>query len=236
MPLPERKGTPCDRSYWGLLLRNRSPEFQAAVTAPDDTGANETCKRAKCLINIDDVVMLAAGERTAQSGGRRMRFRSRFAIVAITAALTAGMLAVVGVAVPVSAAARTQVTPSAADPHEFQSVGNDGEYITGDTHGGDLYLSDGGTSYDLYSKGGNTFAISAGGYCWNAVPEATAPVEEDSCQSSDTNEWFTFVFGEGNDNILIQQYSSGLFVTAVDGKIDLDDLGGPADNQTWIEH
>jgi hypothetical protein len=173
------------------------------------------------------------GERTAPSGERRTRFRSRFAIVAITAALTAGMLTALGVAVPVSAATRIQATPSAADPHKFQSV-NLGLYITGATHGGQLYLSGGGTSYTLYSKGGNTHALSANNLCWNAAPEANMPVVMSSCIGSDHNEWFVTIYGEGTNHIALQQASSGLYVSIIDGAIFLEPAG--IGYQTWIEH
>jgi hypothetical protein len=162
-----------------------------------------------------------------------MRLRSRLAIVAITAALTAGMLTALGVAVPVSAATRAQVTPSTSDPKVFESEGNDGEFINGDTHGGDLYLSLNITAYTLINKGGGWYEISAGGYCWNSVPTVTSPVGEDSCQPTDKNEWFEFIPSSGIYDVILQ-YSSELYITAVDGKIDIDNGGGPQDNYEWL--
>jgi hypothetical protein len=143
------------------------------------------------------------------------------------------MLTALGVAVPVSAATRTQVTPSAVDPHKFQSV-NLGLYIAGATHGGQLLLSGGGTSYTLYSKGGNVHALSANNLCWNAVPAANTPVVMDSCIGNDHNEWFTTIYGAGTNHIALQQVSSGLYVSIIDGAIFLEPAG--IGYQTWIEH
>jgi hypothetical protein len=167
-----------------------------------------------------------------------MRLRSRLAIVTITAALTAGMLTAVGVAVPVSAAARAQVTPRFSCPCEFESVGNAGDYITGDTHGEDLHLST-GTVYYKHTVSGSWVTIygNAANLCWNAVPKATSPVGIDSCQNTDTNEWW-YIFPcdcYGGAYYIVQE-ASGDYVTAVDGKIDLDLIGGPQGNQVWYEY
>jgi hypothetical protein len=128
------------------------------------------------------------------------------------------------------AAARTQVTPKPLDPYTFESA-DGGGFITGDTHGGDLYLG-AGTVYTRHPKPGSYYALSASKYCWNAIPKATTPVGMDSCPSNDTNEWFKFVDYNGFTGIV--QKSSGLYVTAVDGKIDLDPKGGRPDDQEWI--
>jgi hypothetical protein len=160
-----------------------------------------------------------------------MQLRSRLATVAITTALTAGMLTGLGVAVPASAAvARTQVKP-AVDPAFFESAGTN-EYITGDTHGSNLFLG-AGNAYNMYSKGGSTYALAAGGYCWNAYPASGRPVGEDSCPPNDTNEWFTLYPGEGTQDYTIQQYSSGLWVSAIGSGIYLEPSG--VGNQVWIK-
>jgi hypothetical protein len=164
-----------------------------------------------------------------------MQIRSRLATITITAALAAGILTALGAAVPASAAARAQLTPNTSDPYTFQSVGNGEDYINGDAHGEDLYLAAGYTLYELYPKGNGWYAISPGpGLCWNALPKATSPVGIDSCQSTDHNEWFGFY--DSNGYCAIRQDSSSLWITAVDYKVDLDAIGGPAANQEWFEN
>jgi hypothetical protein len=166
-----------------------------------------------------------------------MRLRSRLAIVTITAALTAGMLTALGVAVPVSAAARAQVTPRTYEPYEFESVGNLNDYITGDTHGEDLHLSTGTAYYTENTYWVEIRANSAGTLCWNAVPKATSPVGIDSCQGTDQNElWYVDYCHCAADYYILVQEATGDYATAVDGKIDLDTGGGPPGNYEWYEY
>jgi hypothetical protein len=161
-----------------------------------------------------------------------MQIRSRLATLTITAALAAGMLTALGMAVPASAAARAQVTLSTSDPDIFGSVGNYEEFIQGDTHGGDLYLGSlVGTLYTPISEGNGWYELKGGSNCWNAYPKATKPIGEDSCQGTDHNEWWKAVPYKGYDKI--EQDSSGLIATAVDGEIDLDAGGGPAGDYEW---
>jgi hypothetical protein len=148
------------------------------------------------------------------------------------------MLTAVGAAVPASAA--TRVTPDASAPQTISTLANSGDFINGDTHGGQLYLSqDSATAYVFYPKGNGYYEISANDLCWNAYPAATESVGMDSCQPNDANEWFLLQeynpAGSSTNTGLyfFVQESSGLKAWAVDYKIVLSAGGGPQDNGIW---
>jgi hypothetical protein len=109
------------------------------------------------------------------------------------------------------------ITPSTADPYEFENK-ND-LWILGGTHGKDLMGStSGGSAYVQYSQGDGFYTYSLNDFCWNTLGEAGDAIGMDSCPSGDENEWFETLQESGSYVYIVNEVDSLCIWGAGNGK------------------
>jgi hypothetical protein len=149
---------------------------------------------------------------------QRKKFGWRLsALMSVLAVLPLLVVSPLAYAAPVA----IQQGPQVSGIYTFENT-SDNKYISGDTKGKQLKMvspSGSYTYYTLRSEGNYYYEISAGGYCMWSDGGNNDEVTMATCIGTDHNEWFSIIPQPNGAPTWVVQYSSQLYLGAVDSGV-----------------